>query len=196
MKKMIGLVLAISILLTATPVFAIRAIDFFSSRNTAATDVTLPNKTDVEEQQPAPDPDPEYDFTTPFKAYVEVRASDGTVNWLNDLDIASLQSGYPKLKLELFTYQGATKLYGMSALYVRGTLVGGDTFFASIWIPDQEVETMAFSYDDIWFNATVRPARAMIYNYNTMERNYQYLDTFRCQITGGTNVNCASFSYF
>lgn len=197
MKKIwIALLSLIVLLATITPVFAIngfsgRMIDFISQRNRVA--VSDPPETDTGSVQPAPSPDPAYDWTTPFMAYVEIKASGGTVNWLNDLDIDSVNGGYPKLKLKLFTYQGNIKLYGMSALYVRGTLVGGDTFFASIWIPDQDVEMMSFTENDIWFNAT-KPSRAFIYNYNTRERRYQYLDTVRCHITGGLggNVDCAA----
>jgi hypothetical protein len=192
MKKYVGFILvAIAFSAIMTPVFAIRMIDFISQRNGVA--INTP-QTDINSVQPAPDPDPNYDWKTPFIAYVKIKATGGTVNLLDGLSIDTITPGYPKLQLKLFTYQGNTKLYGPSTIYIKGKLTNGDIFSASIVIPNQNVEMMSFTEDDIWFNATEKKSTAFIYNLNTKEKSYPVLDTVRCHITGGLggNVNCAA----
>jgi len=190
MKKYIGLFLIAAIFSVLMTVgFAIPIS--FMRQNMVTT--TIPSVI-VNPGQPAPDPDPNYDWKTPFIAYVKIKAAGGAVSLLDGLNIKSIDPGYPKLQLKLFTYQGKTKLYGASAIYIKGKLSNDDPFTASIYIPDQIVQMMSFTENDIWFNATEKKSGAFIYNYNTKEKSYPVLDTVRCHITGGLggNVNCAA----
>lgn len=178
MKKCMGLILILVIFsATMTPVFAIRMIDFIRDRNEAASVTTTTVTTTIATTSTIEPPE---NWITPFMAYVRVRAKDGTLvnlhGWTGTLSEA-------KLKLKLFTYMGTTKIYGYSALYMKGTLDGGDNFFASIYIPSQEVEVYEFSEDRIYFN--IQDARLFIVNYNTGERTRVTLDTTRFDVMDG-----------
>lgn len=137
--------------------------------------------------QPAPNPNPNYDWKTPFIAYAGIKAEGGTLIKLNEWTGTLTEA---RLKIRLFTYQGTTKLYGPSTLYMKGTLDNGDKFSASVYMPIQNVEVYEFSKDRIYFNAN--PAGMLIINYKTGERIMATLDTIRFDIDGiNSKVNGA-----
>jgi hypothetical protein len=185
MRKYVGLFLIAAIFSAMiASVFAI-PITFMRQSNVVTT-TTIPSVS-VNPGQPAPNPNPSYDWTTPFMAYARIKAEGGTLvklhGWTGTLTGATL-------KIKLFTYQGTTKLYGPSTLYMRGTLSNGDHFFASVYMPIQNVEVYEFSEDRIYFNANT--AGMLIINYDTGERIRPALDTIRFDIDFvGVTVNGA-----
>jgi hypothetical protein len=178
MKKYVGIILILAILLTTTtPVFAIRMIDFIRQRNGVATNVPSTGITPV---QPAPDSIPGYDWSTPYYAIVKFKLNGGTLDHIkiNSFEASSIDE--TKFNGWLLTREGATRWYHGAGFYVKGHLTNGDEFFMSIVPLDSTVKAYEFNKDRIYFNA--QNVKVFFINYDTGYRFKTNMDTVRFDV--------------
>lgn len=98
----------------------------------------------------APEPG-EWDYITP--QYLDLKLKAKKWNAVNYFDGLDMKTNYTQFRLSLKSYEGSTRIYRRTAIYIKGKLKNGNNYLASVVLPEQDVTVYNLTKKRVYFRA-------------------------------------------